>query len=112
MADAEVLGMFHLPEKEFQVLAGRVLKGREEAKPALWPPGYLATSRVAEVGVVESLCTRTCRLTGRREQTVLPLVGSGQDFRVCTHHNLTLAPDRLPRLYSFLVSQWLKGMRR
>lgn len=44
MAGAEVLGMPHLPEEEFQVLAGHILIGREEVKPVIWPLGYLKGS--------------------------------------------------------------------
>jgi hypothetical protein len=36
------------------VLAGQVLLGREEVKPVIWPPGYIATLMVAEVGVTQS----------------------------------------------------------
>lgn len=32
------------------MLAVYDLIGREEAKPAIWPPGYVTSSRVAEVG--------------------------------------------------------------
>jgi hypothetical protein len=45
-----VLGRVLLHEEYFQVLAGHVLIGREEAKPVIWPPGYVTSSRVAEVG--------------------------------------------------------------
>ena len=61
MAGAEVLGMLHLHEEEFQVLAGYVLIGREEVKPIIWPPGYMTISRVVEVGVVRLMCAGTCR---------------------------------------------------
>ena len=40
----EVLGMLHLHEEEFQVLAGHVLIGREEVRPvtlACWLCDYL-----------------------------------------------------------------------
>ena len=52
MAGAEVLGMLHLHEKEFQVLPGHVFIGKEEVKPGMWPPGYMTISRVAEVGII------------------------------------------------------------
>lgn len=42
--------MLHLHEEEFQVLAGPVLKRREEVK-LIWPPGYVTTSRETGVGV-------------------------------------------------------------
>ena len=58
---AGVLGMLHLHEEEFQVLAGYVLIGREEVKPIIWPPGYMTISRVVEVGVVRLMCAGTCR---------------------------------------------------
>lgn len=46
-----MLGMLHLCKEEFQVLAGDVLIGRKEVKPVIWPPAYVITSRVLEVGV-------------------------------------------------------------
>lgn len=43
--------MLHLHE-EFQVLTiTPVLIGREAVKAVIWPPGYVITSRVAEVCV-------------------------------------------------------------
>lgn len=46
-----MLGMLHLHEEEFQVLARHVLLGREELEPVIWPSGYRTTSERAEVGV-------------------------------------------------------------
>lgn len=43
--------MLNLHEEEFQVLAGCVLIGRDEAKPVIWTPGYVTTSMVVEVWV-------------------------------------------------------------
>ena len=51
LARFRVLGMPHLHEEEFQLLGGDGLTGREEVKPVIWPPGYVITSRVAEVCV-------------------------------------------------------------
>lgn len=50
LAGAEVLGTPHLHEEEVQVLAGYDLIRKEEVKPAMWPPDYMTTSRVAKVG--------------------------------------------------------------
>jgi hypothetical protein len=51
------------------MLAGHGLIGREEVKPVIWPLGFLTTSRVAEVGVAEAMCTRACRPRARRGQS-------------------------------------------
>jgi hypothetical protein len=51
LAGAEVLGMLHLHEEEFQVLAGHILMWREEAKPVIWQLGYETTSMIVEVGI-------------------------------------------------------------
>ena len=64
MAGAEVLGMIHLHEEDFQVLLGYILIRREEVKPVIWPSGY-----VTEVGVMKANCTRTCRPRARRKQS-------------------------------------------
>lgn len=61
MAGVEVLGMLHLHEKEFQVLAGHILIGKEEVKPVMWLLGYVTISRVAKVGVLQAKCAGTCR---------------------------------------------------
>jgi hypothetical protein len=39
-----------LLHEEFYVVAEQVLIGREEVKSIIWSPGYMNTSRVAEVG--------------------------------------------------------------
>ena len=46
LAGAVVLGMLHLHEEEFHVLAGHVQQsiGRKGIKPGLWPPGYMTGS--------------------------------------------------------------------
>ena len=91
---AGVLGMLHLHEEEFQVLAGYVLIGREEVKPIIWPPGYMTISRVAKVGVIRLTCFGKCRPRARTKE---PYSCWFQDeiFRVWTHFNLSLVPDGL-----------------
>jgi hypothetical protein len=61
--------MPHLHEKEFQVLAGHILIGKEEVKPVMWLPGYVTISRLAEVGVVQAKCAGTRRPRARRKQS-------------------------------------------
>jgi hypothetical protein len=51
-----LLGVLHLHKGELQVLVGHVLTGREEVKAVIWPPGYVTTSGVAEVGVEQATC--------------------------------------------------------
>lgn len=46
--------MLHLHEEGSHVLSRHILLGREEVKPVIWPPGYIATLMVAEVGVTQS----------------------------------------------------------
>lgn len=41
MAGAEVLGMLHLHEQVFQILAGHVLRGREVVRPVIWLPDHI-----------------------------------------------------------------------
>ena len=50
MAAAEELGMLHLHEEEYQVLAAHVMIRRENVYLESWPLGYVTSSRVAEVG--------------------------------------------------------------
>lgn len=79
-----------------------VLIGREAVQPVIWPPGYITTSRMAEVGVHTGYVHQPYRLCGsgragpKQEETVLLLLVSGQDFhssevRMCL--NFTLALD-------------------
>jgi len=97
------MGMLPLHEEEFQVLAGYVLIGRQEVLPVVWSPGYMTTSRMAEVGILRLACAGTCRPRARRK-TVLFLSASGQDLSGFGH-DFTLAPDWPPKLHSFLTPQ-------
>ena len=54
LVDMKVVRMLHLHREEFQVFAAYVLIGREEVKAVIWPPGYVTTSRVAEVGFTQA----------------------------------------------------------
>ena len=75
LAGAEVLGMIHLHEEDFQVLLGYILIRREEVKPVIWPSGYVTTSKVQEV----SECPRAtfpglCRPRKGSEPSLLLLI--------------------------------------
>lgn len=73
-----------------------VSSGREEAKCAIWSPGYVAISGWQRVGVIEPMCTRTCRLEGGNS----PTSWWSQDkiFEIWTCFSLVLAPDWLPEI--------------
>jgi hypothetical protein len=63
--------MLHFHEEESQVLAGHVLIGRKEVKPAIWPQGSVTTSMMVEAKVEETMCTGACRPRTRSEQPLL-----------------------------------------
>jgi hypothetical protein len=69
LASSEVLQMLHLHEEEFQVLARHALIENEEVKSVICPPGFMTTSRVAELKVVQTKCTGSCSPKARREES-------------------------------------------
>ena len=77
-----VVGMFHLHEKEFQVLAGHVFKGRL--------CGYLNGGGGRGH---KDLFSVACRPSTRRKQSLLLPVSRWDFFQVWIHLDLTLAPD-------------------
>lgn len=54
MVGTGVLGMLHLHKEEFQALAKHAHIGRDKVKLVIWPPGYMTTSRVSEVRVIQA----------------------------------------------------------
>lgn len=62
--------MLPLQEKEFQMLAGHILIGKE-VNLIIWPPGSMTISKVAEVRVIQIMCNRTHRLRVRRKTVIL-----------------------------------------
>lgn len=62
--------MLLLQEEEFQMLAGHILIGKE-VNLVIWPPGSMTISKVAEVRVIQTMCTRTHRPRARRKTVIL-----------------------------------------
>lgn len=79
-----VLGMLSFHGEEFQVLAGKVVVGREEIKPVIWLSGYVTTLMVVKVGIiglpapgVQVLSVLTCSPPAPRSVTTAPTVSWG-----------------------------------
>ena len=103
LTGTKVLGTLHLHE-EFQVLTWQLLIWREEVKPVIWPSGYMTTSRVAEVRVVQARCAPNA---GTEQEGKQSYSCQSQDeiFGVWTGLKLTLVLDWLPKSQGFLASQ-------
>lgn len=88
-------GCLHLHGEEFQVLAGPVLKKREEVKLLIWPPGYVTPSRETSVGVYRLWVPEHA---GPEQGRNSPNSCWSQEeiFGVWTHFDLSLALDWLP----------------
>lgn len=93
-----VLGMLHLHKGEFQVLAGHVLTGREEVKPAIWTPNYMTTLTVVGLGVAKLYTLEHAGTRTGRDQSLVLLVSRREFFRVWTCLDITFAPDLFFRL--------------
>jgi hypothetical protein len=86
------------------MLAAHIFIGKEEVKPAIWPPGSATTSKVAEVRVIQAMCSRACRPRARRK-AVLLCQSQNEILSVSTRLDHTLAAHCGPQLHRCLTPQ-------